>query len=111
MKQQPHVLTEEEIINKLQEGVGKKKFKILFAKLLRRHGLSPMKHFLFPKWEENSEYSMHWSKTVQQTYGFQRIVEDMPSGVTEEYSSLIKREDISSETAEHLFFWAAEYNQ
>ena len=107
----PHVLNEEEIITKLQKGVGRKRFKILFTKLLKRNGLKPLKHLLAPKWEETSACSMHWSETVQRTYGFQWTVEDMPSGIKEKYSSLIKGENVPPETVERLFFWAAEYNR
>ena len=103
MKQMPQVLTEEEIINKLQKGVGRKRFKTLFSKLLKLNGLKPLKHFLSPRWEESEEYSMHWREVVQRAYGFEHMI---TNDTEETYSSI---DGASPAVAEKCFIVAQDY--
>lgn len=85
MKQQPNILTVEEILDRLPHA-GIKRQKQLLAKLIRRRGGKPILHLRNPgECESSSSYGEGWEEHWEEAYGFSHMDS---SYAGEEYSSV-----------------------
>lgn len=100
-----HKLTEAEIIAKIHDGVGCKKFKKLFTKILKLHGIPRVRHLKSPTWDSEESSCMAGTVFTNRSLGFEHVLDEISGKET--FRSIFN--DCDAEVAEKLFFIAANF--